>query len=188
MKAPTEAALAAIVPRLTTPRLLLRELRATDFEAHAANSADPEAMKYMSGTVDRRHAWRVLAALTGAWLLTGAGWWGIEVVATGELVGTVGAFFRETTLGLGAGADIELGWSVYRPYWRRGYASEAARAALAWAFATHDAPRAVAHLVEANAASAGVCKAIGMTYDGQVDLYGEPCARYAMAAPLRGGA
>jgi RimJ/RimL family protein N-acetyltransferase len=176
----TDAAPPVIVPRLTTSRLHLRELQTGDFEAYARFMEDPVATRYLSGAIDRRAAWRLFASSTGLWMLTGSGWWAVELRATGEMVGFVGAFFRETTLHLGRDADLEVGWSVFPRFWRNGYATEAARAALAFGFERFDIRRAIAHLDPLNVGSAGVCKAIGMTYDAEVDFYGEPCARWAI--------
>lgn len=168
-----------VVPRIETQRLLLRELRMSDFEAYATHAADPDAQKFTSGAVDRRAAWRQLAAMTGQWLLTRAGWWGVELRATGEWVGTVGAFIRETTLQRKP-PEIELGWSIARPYWRKGYASEAAIAVRDHALRAHDAAYLIAHIVKENTASIRVSERIGMRYEKDVDFYGEPCGRYVL--------
>lgn len=170
-----------IIPRITTLRLELRELRATDFDAYAAFMAGPEAMRFMSAIPDRRTAWRALSSMTGAWLLLGAGWWAVELLATGELIGTVGAFFRETSRPVTRDSDLEVGWRVFPAHWRNGYASEAAGAALAYGFARQDVRRAIAHVDPGNIASIGVTRAIGMTYDTDVDLYGAPLRRYVVA-------
>ncbi len=169
------------IERLTTPRLLLRELQIGDFEAYANHVSDPKATVYMGGAVDRRRAWSMFGSLTGGWLLTGAGWWAVELCATGEFIGTVGAFFRESAIGLGPSAELEVGWSLLQPYWRKGYATEAARAALAFGFDRHPVRRAIAHIDAENVASIGVAKAIGMTFESEVDFYGVPITRYTIA-------
>jgi RimJ/RimL family protein N-acetyltransferase len=166
------------IPRLTTARLLLRELRMPDFEAYAANLADPAATRFMGGLRDRRAAWRAFAAQTGTWFLNGGGWWAVEEREGGEIVGTVGAFFRETDEAL-----VELGWSLFPAHWGHGFATEAARAALGYAFDAHDAPRVVAHITAGNVASIGVTRHLGMKYEADVDFYGETIGRYAI---LRG--
>lgn len=171
------------IPRLTTERLLLRELRSNDFDAYATFAADPRAMEFMSGVLDRRNAWRAFSSMTGAWNLTGAGWWAVELATTGELVGMVGGFFRETEFDRGAEAVLELGWTIFPAFWRRGYASEAAKAALACSFDRHPVRRVVAVVDPGNVASIGVCKSIGMTLDGEIDFYGEPAIRYAIDRP-----
>ncbi len=68
-----------------------------DFEACAANFADPAATMFMGGVIDRRAAWRIFAAQTGSWFLNGGGWRAIQQREGGSVVGTVGAFLRETT-------------------------------------------------------------------------------------------
>lgn len=188
--APSNPTFSFTVPRLETARLLLREVRLSDFEAYARHMSDPSAMKYMGQPVDRRMSWRVFAALMGTWSITSAGWWAVEVTATRDFVGLVGAFFRETSLvtnaqggsELEAHPDLELGWSIFQPFWRNGYAKEAAKAALDHGLAHHpSAPRAIANIHPDNVASINVSKAIGMTFDGDHDFYGEPGIRYALS-------
>jgi RimJ/RimL family protein N-acetyltransferase len=165
------------IPRVRTPRLLLREYRASDFDAFAASVADPIAQKHLSGTHDRRIAWRMFAAGTGFWLLHGAGWWAIELVETKEVVGVVGAFFRD---GL---PDLEIGWSLYRRFWGNGYATEAASAAMEHGLAAHGRRRAIAHIDPGNTPSLRVGERLGMRWEADVDLFDTTTGRYAIARP-----
>jgi RimJ/RimL family protein N-acetyltransferase len=169
------------IPRIRTERLLLREPRRADFDGFAENLADPEATLYLSGVSDRRTAWRIYLAATGAWVLDGKGWWAIELRETGAMVGTVGVFVRESA------PDFEIGWTVFRPHWRSGYAAEAARAALHHAFAHYGARRVIAYIDPKNEASIGVSQKIGMSFDADADFYGQPASRYAIDAPPRAG-
>ena len=86
----------------------------------------------------------------------------------------VGAFFRETNIGKGRDADLEVGWSTYRDAWNRKFAREAAGAALAWAVEEHDPARVIAHIDKENLASIAVSRALGMKPAGTVDFYGTP--------------
>lgn len=165
-------------PRLVTKRLVLRELTLDDFEHHAKTGEDPIAMKHMSGVVDRRTAWRIFLAMTGQWRLTGAGWWAME--HEGEFAGTVGCFLRETQFMLGDDADIEVGWTVQRKFWQRGFGSEAAAAVLDWGFANVRGKRVIAYIDPPNTPSRRVAEKIGMTLEGDVPFYGEPSVRYFM--------
>jgi RimJ/RimL family protein N-acetyltransferase len=162
------------IPRITTARLLLREFREADFEDYAANMADPEATKFLSGGADRRGARRIFQAAAGSWVLQGAGWWSVENRETGEVVGDVGTFLRETC------PDYEIGWTLYRRFWGQGFASEAAKAALAFTFESHRAKRVIAHIKAENTASVAVGQRLGMTYESDVDFFGEPIGRYAI--------
>lgn len=159
----------------------------SDFDRYAEHMADPVVVEYMTPIVDRRAAWRSFSSLAGTWMLTGAGWWAAELRTTGEPIGFVGGFFRETTFGL-ADAPLELGWNIYRPYWRRGFAREAAAAALATGFARHDVPRMIALIHPKNVASIRVSEAIGMHFDGEADFYGQSVLRYAVARGAQHGA
>ncbi|HTV17627.1 MAG TPA: GNAT family N-acetyltransferase [Polyangiaceae bacterium] len=161
------------IPRLSTPRLQLREYRMEDFDAFAAHLADPEATAYL-GVADRRTAWRIFGCQTGAWLLHGAGWWTVVRRDTGEVVGSVGAFFREGLSG------IELGWNTYRAFWGRGFASEAAAEALRFAFEIRGEPHARALIDAGNAASIRVALRLGLRYDAEAELFGQPCSRYTI--------
>lgn len=160
------------IPRVATKRLLLREFRVSDFDDYADHLADPVATEHLSGVVDRRAAWRLFSAGMGFWMLHGAGWWAVELGEMGKAVGTVGAFFREKS------DELELGWTVYRPYWGQGIASEAAAAALEHALAAHHKSHAIAHISDDNRASIRVSERIGMRFDRVVDFFGERTGRY----------
>jgi RimJ/RimL family protein N-acetyltransferase len=165
------------IPRISTPRLLLREFRMADFEAFAANLADPEVAKYISSTNDKRTAWRHFAAASGQWVLQGRGWWAVELNETKEVVGSIGAFIRETA------PDLELGWSIYRRFWGKGIATEGAKAALDVALKAQDCPkRVVAHIDATNPPSLKVAEKLGMKFEAEVDFYGERIGRYLLEA------
>jgi len=106
----SDASPAVSIPRIATERLLLREYRLTDFDVYAENLADPVATAHRGGVVDRRSAWRMFAAKMGFWVLHGAGWWGVELTETREVVGSVGVFYRESS------TELEIGWTLYRPF------------------------------------------------------------------------
>ena len=162
------------IPRLTTERLLLREVRQPDFAAFFESSSNAEGMKFIGGPVDRRTATRIFLSAAGGWVVQGAGWWIVEERATQKPVGTVGTFYRETS------PDLELGWTVFPPHWRRGIATEAAKAALAYAFEVRGVTRATALIDAGNAASVAVSKNLGMTYDRDIELFGESVGRYVV--------
>jgi RimJ/RimL family protein N-acetyltransferase len=173
VNAPPPPAPLAAIPRITTARLLLREFQMRDFDAYAANLANPAATKFMAGPQDRRSAWRSFSAQVGSWFLNGGGWWAAEQRESGAVVGSVGAFFRETNPSL-----VEIGWSLYPTYWGQGFATEAAAAALQFALDAHGARRVVAHIVAENVASIRVSHHLGMRYEADVDFYGAPIGQY----------
>lgn len=166
-----------IIPRLTTERLVLRALERKDFDVYAEGLARHDAP---GGPVDRRTAWRMFAASSGTWLLDGAGWWGIELAETKALAGICGVFYREANPDRETTAEeLEIGWTVFAPFRRRGIASEAAAAALAYGFETMGAKRIIALIDVDNHASARVSERIGMRFERDVGFYGIRLRLYA---------
>jgi RimJ/RimL family protein N-acetyltransferase len=160
------------VPHLRTDRLNLREYRIADFELFADHLSNPESSAHL-GLADRDTAWRIFGSHAGLWLLSGAGWWSIEDRQTGELVGTVGAFFRhESTV-------IEMGWNTYRAFWGKGIANEAAAAVLDYVFEVRREPKVRALIGSGNESSRRVAERLGMTYEMETELHGKVIKSYA---------
>ncbi|HEY5850993.1 MAG TPA: GNAT family N-acetyltransferase [Lysobacter sp.] len=114
--------------QLETPRLLLRMPCAGDFEAWAAFRADEEVARYIGGPEARPMAWRSLAAMIGAWHLRGFAMFSVIDKATGQWLGRVGPWQPEGWPG------TEVGWSIVRAHWGKGFGPEAATASIDWAF------------------------------------------------------
>ena len=161
------------IPRVRTPRLLLREVRRTDFPASAENAADPLAQAFIGGVRSSRDAWRSFLCGAGNWMIHGMGWWTVEDPAIGS-VGSVGVFVRESS------PDVEIGWTIHRAHWGKGYASEAARAALDFTVQRHGVRRIVAYVDKGNERSVKVALKLGMRHEREADFYGESVSLYAI--------
>lgn len=165
-------ALTISVPRLHTDRLTLREYRVEDFESFADHLSNAESSAHL-GSADRQTAWRIFNSHAGLWLLNGAGWWSIEDRQTGQLVGSVGAFFRcDSTV-------IEMGWNTYRTFWGKGIANEAAAAVLHHVFEVRREPKVRALIDAGNESSRRVAERLGMTYEMKTELSGKEVNSYA---------
>jgi RimJ/RimL family protein N-acetyltransferase len=150
------------IPRLETERLLLREYRESDFDAYAAILADPEVMRTLTGSPQPRwEAWRSFAMHVGHWVLRGYGMWSVEEKATGRFVGRVGLYYPEGWPGR------EVGWTIARECWGRGYAPEAGRAALRYAFDVLGWDRIISVIRPDNSNSIAVARKLGMTHQGE---------------------
>lgn len=158
-------------PLLSTDRLVLRAYRRDDFDAFASHLADPTSAAHL-GLSDRESSWRRFTSHAGMWLIDGAGWWSVEMRKTGQLIGNVGAFFREDA------KDIEIGWNTYRAFWGNGYASEAAGAALRWALVERKEPRARALITPENKSSIRVARRLGMALEGSMSIHGKTAGVY----------
>ncbi|UPG92208.1 GNAT family N-acetyltransferase [Luteibacter aegosomaticola] len=166
----------AMVPRLETARLTLREYRREDFEAFVAHLTDPASTVHLS-TSDRSTAWRTFNSHAGMWALYGAGWWMMERRDTGQAVGCIGAFYRE-----GAGG-LEIGWNTWREHWGQGFAGEAAEAVVVYAFEVRQEPRVHALISEGNTSSIRVAERAGLSFETETDLNGKPVGMYTLTRP-----
>lgn len=151
-------------PRLETDRLILRTIDPDrDFEPWAAMMADEETARFIGGVQPRAGAWRQMCSVLGHWQVRGYGFFTVEEKASGAFVGRMGPWFPE-----GWPAE-EVGWTIVRDAWGRGYAGEAAAACLDWVF---DALgwQAVVHLIDSeNRASQRVAEKLGSRKQGYID-------------------
>ena len=122
------------VPILETERLILREFRATDLDAHAATLGDAEVMRHIGGEpLSREDSWRRLAMSVGMWSLLGMGPWVVERREDGRYLGHIGFFEFERDMQPSIKGEPEMGWIFDRAAHGQGYATEAGKAALQWA-------------------------------------------------------
>lgn len=169
-------AVAISVPRLHTDRLTLREYRVEDFESFADHLSNAESAAHL-GSADRQSAWRIFNSHAGLWLLNGAGWWAIEERGTGQLVGSVGAFFRcDSTV-------MEMGWNTYRAFWGKGIANEAAAAVLKYAFEVRCEPKVRALIASGNESSRRVAERLGMRFEMKTGVNGKEVDSYMRERP-----
>lgn len=150
-------------PRLETERLVLRGWHEADFEGYAAMMADPAVARWTTldgKPLDRAGAWRNMATIIGHWALRGYGMFVVEDKASGRFAGRVGPWRPE------GWPALEIGWAIATPFQRRGYGTEAARAALRYMFDHLGEDRIVSVIHPDNAPSAALARAIGEVLDG----------------------
>jgi RimJ/RimL family protein N-acetyltransferase len=157
-----------MIPEFTTERLCLRGLRSDDLDAYARMYADPEVMRFLENgrPLDRAAAFRSMAMHLGHWQLRGYGQWALEDRATGEFVGRAGLWRPEGWPGL------EVGWVLERRAWGRGFATEAGRAAIDYAFRRLGAERVISLIQPDNHASIRVAQRLGHRYEGAIEVAG----------------
>ena len=152
---------------LETDRLILRMWREADFEEYVQLCADPEVMRFLGGKIfDRTEAWRHMASMIGHWYLRGFGIWAVEEKASGRLVGRIGCIYPEGWPG------FEVGWTLKREFWGKGYATEGARRALQYAFKELDKPHVISLIQAENVASVRVAERLGETIEGTAKVMG----------------
>ncbi|HKV41931.1 MAG TPA: GNAT family N-acetyltransferase [Blastocatellia bacterium] len=149
---------------LTTERLVLRPWRSDDFEEYARIHSDPEVMRYVGDgqPLTRANAWRNLAMIIGHWTLRGFGLWAVEERSSGRLAGRAGFYQPDGWPG------FEAGWLLAREFWGKGYATEAAREALKYAFTGMERSHVISLIYPDNARSIKVAERLGERLEGSV--------------------
>ena len=147
---------------------MLRGWRDDDLEPFAALNADPDVMEFMPRLLSRSECETILGRMRDHFDRHGFGWWAVEVPGTAPLIGFVGisvprfeAHFMPC---------VEVGWRLARAHWGLGYATEAARAAIAFGFEQAGLDEIVSFTAIINQRSQAVMQRLGMTRDPSEDF------------------
>jgi RimJ/RimL family protein N-acetyltransferase len=160
----------AMTPRfdqIRTDRLVLRRWRDSDLAPFAALNGDPETMRYFPETLDREASDAFVDRIEARFNEQGFGLWALELAATGEFIGYTG--LNPMPDGVPGAGGMEVGWRLARHAWHHGYATEAARAAVAVAFDGAGLPEIWSMTAVLNEPSQAVMRRIGMTEVARFD-------------------
>lgn len=163
---------------LETERLLLRMFRSDDIDTYAALCANAEVMRHLhSAPLSRLEAWRQMAMFVGHWHLRGYGVWAAVEKSTNTLVGRIGFLNPEGWPG------FELGWTLDRAAWGKGFAIEGARAALRYAFDELKKSHVISLIHPGNVRSIRVAERLGEKPEGTALLFGIEVLVYGIDCP-----
>jgi RimJ/RimL family protein N-acetyltransferase len=130
------------IPVLETERLRLRGHRLDDFAACAAMWADPAVSRQLGHKpFTEEESWTRLLRYVGHWALMGYGYWVVEEKVSGSFVGEVGFADYKREMQSPVKELPEIGWVLDSRAHGKGYATEAARAAITWGEAHFSPPR-----------------------------------------------
>ena len=168
---------------IETDRLILRLPRREDFDAYAEMMADEDTARWIGGHMSRTAAWRKFLQMPGAWAIQGFAMFSIVEKASGQWVGQAGPWMPEGWPG------TEVGWSLRREFTGKGYAREAATAAIDWAFDTLGWSEVIHCIAPDNLPSQAVARRLGSAplrrtnlpapFDAiVVDVWGQTCQQW----------
>ena len=166
---------------LETERLRLRPFTTNDLEAHARLYADPDVTRWIGdgpflGPAARERSERTVRRFVAHWREHGFGVWAVEERASGRVIGQCGLNMLET-------GEVEILWALERGSWERGYGTEAARAALAYAFDVVRLDRVIALARPQNGPSRRIMDKLGLRWEKDVDAFGAAAVYYAIDRP-----
>ena len=156
------------VTTIAGDRLLLRRWRDADRAPFAAMNADPRVMEFFPERLDRAASDALADHIEAHFVEHGFGPWAVEVPGVAPFVGFAGLFIPRFAAPFTP--CVEIGWRLAFDHWRQGYATEAARLALAHGFGPLALPAVVSFTAVANRRSRAVMERLGMTRDPAEDF------------------
>jgi RimJ/RimL family protein N-acetyltransferase len=153
---------------LHTGRLLLRRWRQSDLAPFARINADPDVTEFLAGRLSPAESDAVAQSIGEHFDRHGFGLWAVEVPEVADFIGFIGlsipAFEAPFT------PCVEVGWRLARAHWGQGYATEGARAALAFGFDDLNLDEIVSFTTVTNRRSRAVMERLGMHRDPADDF------------------
>jgi len=162
-----------------TERLVLRPPVAADVQTMFEIHQDPEVMRFVGKPGDISVAWRNVAMMIGHWQMRGYGMWIVVKRDDGEVIGRAGLWNEA------GGPGLELGWLIRKSAWGRGYATEAARAALGWAWQHSGHDHIVSVIHAENQPSIRIAEKLGQRLEKSEMVNGSEMLTYGIRGPAR---
>lgn len=156
------------VAELTTPRLVLRDWRDEDVVAFRALNADPLVMRHFPNTLTAAESDASADRLRDSLSRAGFGWWALSLRGEPGFLGMVG--LQQVPFTASFTPAVEVGWRLTRAAWGQGFATEAARAAIAFGFTSLGLSEIVSFTVPENQPSRRVMERLGFTHDAAFDF------------------
>ncbi len=146
---------------METERLFLRKMNMEDYDALYLVLADQDIMRHYPYTFDERRVRSWIERNIERYRKDGFGLWAVCLKDTGEMIGDCGLTLQDIE-----GEMLpEIGYHIRRDRQRKGYAKEAAKAVMDWAFMNTDYPALYSYCKYTNEASIRTAESIGMQFD-----------------------
>lgn len=152
----------------STDRLRLRRWVAADATPFAAMNADPQVVQYLSDAMTREASDAMVVRIRAHFEQYGFGLWAVEVPGVTQFAGYVGLSVPQFEAHFTP--CVEIAWRLGSNWWGNGYATEGARAVLAFGFDTLELTEIVSFTVATHWRSRRVMERIGMTHDPKDDF------------------
>jgi len=166
--------------RLETARLALRDWHEADRAPFAAINADPTVMEFFPKALSAAESDALIDVFQAELDENGHCPWAVEELSTGAFIGFVGLHAVPAQLPFAPGTEV--GWRLARSYWGRGYATEAAVAAVQFGFGSLGVDVVLSFTSAVNLSSRRVMERLGMSHD-EADDFDHP--NIAEGHPLR---
>jgi [ribosomal protein S5]-alanine N-acetyltransferase len=166
---------------IETERLELRPFTMDDLDALALIYRDPEVRKYFpEGALTYEQTREELEWIIDVYYgRYGFGLWATTHKQTSELIGRCGLL----PWTIDGRSEVEVAYLLAKAYWGQGLGTEAARAILAYGFEQLHLSRLICLIDPANEASVNVAVKMGMCFEREAEIDGEPALMYSVVQP-----
>lgn len=164
------------IPVIETKRLLLREFRDQDLNRCVEMCSKKLFMQYLGDgkILSREETWKSMSSILGHWHLRGYGIWAVEIKSNNSLIGHAGLLNPEGWPG------IEVCWALSPEYWGNGYATEAAKEIISWAFSNLKTDSLISLIYPNNSASIKVSNRIGQKFQKEIQFFDNTVYMYSI--------
>lgn len=171
------------IPTLETPRLILRGQRPDDFPSYAAMWATENVTRFIGGKPQtEEEAWQRFLRIAGQWHMLGYGFWTVEEKQSRRRIGEAGFVEGKRAIEPSLKGIPEIGWSIEPAEQGKGYAYEAAKAALDWGIAHFKGQPIRCIIAPENAPSLKLAQKLGFQEILRTTYHGEPTIMLERAA------
>lgn len=156
---------------IQTKRLVLRQWRKEDLAPFAALNADPKVMEYFPSTLSREESDSLAHRIQSKMEERGYGMWAVAIPGIADFIGFIGLNNEDkSTFPAHFTPAVEIGWRLGFDYWGKGYATEGAKAVLAYGFESLNLEEIVSFTAVQNMRSRRIMEKIGMHHDSKDDF------------------
>lgn len=154
---------------LKTDRLIIRQWQESDITSLSKLNADKEALKYFPRTYTKQETIEFIEKMSDKISKQSYGFFALELRETKEFIGFTG--LSNPSYKTPFTPCTEIGWRIHKQFWGKGYAPEAAKACLDYAFNELYLDEIVSFTASLNKPSMRVMEKIGMTRSIHEDFY-----------------
>lgn len=154
---------------LETPRLIIRNWEERDRDLFHTINSDEDVMHFFPFRRDRQQSDEVFDKFQTMIADSGFGFYALEEKRSGQCIGMIGLAPTDLEPFIPNGT-VEIGWRLARPFWGKGYVTEAGKALLDYAFGSLHLDEVVSFAVHNNDRSTAVMQRIGMAHEHELDF------------------
>jgi len=145
---------------IETERLILKQWKETDGDPFIKMGLDKEVMHFFPNILSATESTNLIQRISSLINENGWGFWAVELKETHEFIGFIGLHNQPEQFDFSP--CIEIGWRIATKFWKQGYATEGAKAALDYAFNVLNKDKVVSFTATVNKPSQAVMKRLGM--------------------------